>query len=386
MLERLEHRRLLSAVLEDGVLAIGGTNGHDEIQLSEAPSINRLRVVVNGTVRDFDLRKVDRVVINANAGHDRVVLGQDPDVAIDLFVPYEVPTLVLGGRGQDTIYGGWGNDTLDGGTGVNELDGRGGDDVLRAGGDTDDIRGGFGTDTVDYADRTESINVTLDDVAGDGRSPPQGDAVVLVVFVPERDNVHSDIENVLGGAGDDEITGNRFNNVFSGGGGHDLLFGGFGRDILNGNAGKDRLVGGAQGDLLIGGAGNDTADYSDHAEGVFVTLDGVANDGLYEPIVRGFIPAAVPASGDDLFHTREADNARPDIENVIGTEAIDWLVGNDGSNTLVGRGGNDHLEGGAGNDYLRGGEGNDGLFAQDGLRDIVDGERGDDTVLAVANG
>src|SRR5688572_15536988 len=371
MLELLEHRRLLSAVVEDGVLLVGGTNEDDHISLriDEVDDVVSIFLRLNGETSSFRLADVNRVVINAHAGHDRVVLGKDPDSATADVVRYDLPTLVLGGRGQDSIYGGTANDTLDGGTGVNEIDGRGGDDLLRAGEDTDEIRGGAGTDTVDYSDRFLGIHVTLDDVDNDGLPPGWLD----IVPSPERDNVHSDVENVIGGAGDDEITGNRFNNVLSGGGGNDLLFGGFGRDVLSGNAGKDRLVGGGGGDLLLGGSGNDTADYSDHTAGVYVTLDGIANDGLYRQQIGFEANVVVPRP-----LSRESDNVRPDIENVIGTEADDHLEGNDGSNTLVGRGGDDILTGGNGSDLLRAGDGNDTLFGSDGSRDTVDGGLGDD--------
>ena len=368
MLESLEHRRLLSAVVEDGALLIGGTNGDDYIALrtDHTDKGEIISISVNDERFGFNRRDVTRVVINANAGHDRVVLGKDPDSATTEMVYYDVPTLVLGGRGQDAIFGGTGNDTLDGGTGVNEIDGRGGDDLLRASEDTDDIRGGGGTDTVDYGRRFLGIHVTLDDVANDGLPPGWMD----IVPSPELDNVHSDVENVIGGAGNDEITGNRFNNVLSGGGGDDMLFGGFGRDVLNGNAGKDRLVGGGAADLLLGGTGNDTVDYSDHAIGVFVTLDGEANDGSFQNIPL--------ESGGQTLNPIENDNVRPDVENVIGTDADDHLRGNDGSNTLVGRGGNDILVGRNGSDLLRGGDGNDTLFGSDNSRDTLDGGLGDD--------
>ncbi len=378
MLESLEHRRLLSAVLEDGVLNVGGTNGDDEIVLSWARG-DRIIVNINGEEFSFQQREIDRVVVNANAGDDRVVLGPDPDMAVDLFVRYDLPTLVLGGRGQDSIYGGQGNDTLDGGTGVNELDGRGGDDLLRAWNpDTDVFYGGAGTDTIDYTGRTENLNITLDDVADDGAQPPDFSiGLDPVAFVPELDNVHADIENVIGGLGDDEITGNASNNVLSGGGGDDMLFGGYGRDILNGNWGNDRLIGGRGADLLIGGSGNDTADYSDHEEGVYVTLDGIANDGAFE-----FLFSTGFTSGRSSV---ENDNVMPDVENVVGTEADDYLVGNDASNTLDGRGGDDVLNGGKGNDLLRGGDGNDQFSAEDGDRDTIRGGEGDDVAQADAD-
>ncbi len=69
------------------------------------------------------------------------------------------------------------------------------------------------------------------------------------------------IENGIGGAGNDLLTGNGIANRLSGGAGNDQLTGGYGKDTLNGGAGIDRLSGGAGADLLIGGAGSDTAYY-----------------------------------------------------------------------------------------------------------------------------
>jgi Ca2+-binding RTX toxin-like protein len=380
MLEHLEQRRLLSAVIEDGILNIGGTNGDDQISLRVSDDLagQVIDVNINGELSQFRLTEVKHVVINANAGDDRVVLGQDPDSALTWVIHYDVPTLVLGGRGQDTILGGDGNDTLDGGTGVNEVDGRGGDDVLRAWNtDTDDLRGGAGIDTVDYSGRTQNLAISLDDVADDGAKPPEMWITDLggFVFVPEHDNVHADIENVIGGLGGDEIAGNQSDNVFSGGGGSDVLFGGFGRDTLIGDAGNDRLIGGGAGDVLFGGAGNDVADYSDHkaGPGVHVTLDGLANDGAYEFLARVLYSGLPPTT------SLEYDNVNADVENVVGTSGDDYLFGNDDSNTLDGGGGNDFLDGGGGRDLLRGGDGNDRFLAADDSPDTIRGGDGDDT-------
>lgn len=84
------------------------------------------------------------------------------------------------------------------------------------------------------------------------------------------------IENAMGGAGRDRITGNGVSNELRGGGardiikgkggkdsvygekGNDRLFGEAGNDFLSGGGGRDRLNGGAGKDKLSGGAGADT--------------------------------------------------------------------------------------------------------------------------------
>src|SRR5205823_2648962 len=57
-------------------------------------------------------------------------------------------------------------------------------------------------------------------------------------------NKISNLENVIGGAGNDILVGNAVANGLTGGPGRDLLIGG---------AGADRLYGGGEDDLLIGG-------------------------------------------------------------------------------------------------------------------------------------
>lgn len=59
---------------------------------------------------------------------------------------------------------------------------------------------------------------------------------------------------VVGGGGNDHISGGRGNDVLIGGAGKDDLEGGRGADILIGGAGKDKLQGGRGNDLLIGGS------------------------------------------------------------------------------------------------------------------------------------
>ena len=60
------------------------------------------------------------------------------------------------------------------------------------------------------------------------------------------------IENVVGGNGNDAFKGNDVANVFTGGAGN---------DTLEGNGGDDILVGGSGNDLLSGGSGSDIAFY-----------------------------------------------------------------------------------------------------------------------------
>jgi len=100
-----------------------------------------------------------------------------------------------------TIIGGTGNDTLIGGN-LN-----------------DTLTGGAGLDTVSYADATAAVTVSLPDKRSSGGAG--------------KDRL-STIENVIGSAFADTITGNSLDNILDGGLGTDTIVGGGGIDtILN---------------------------------------------------------------------------------------------------------------------------------------------------------
>jgi hypothetical protein len=121
-------------------------------------------------------------------------------------------------------YGEGGNDDLAGSTSFDTLDGGPGDDLLTPSGLGDVVRGGSGFDTVRMPNG--GATVTLDDAANDGL-PGQGE------------NIHSDVEKVVGGSGADALDGNDGPNTLDGGDGDDTLTGLGGADTLSGGSGSD---------------------------------------------------------------------------------------------------------------------------------------------------
>ena len=235
---------------------------------------------------------------------------------------------IAGGLGNDQLFGGDANDTLTGGDGDDTLDGENG---------ADSLWGENGLDTATYAARSAAVTVTLDDTANDG-------------VAGENDNVFT--ENILGGSGNDTLTGNGApnpayttggpnpNNVLNGGPGDDVLDGGL---LTCGNYSVWYCtISGA--DTLIGGTGNDKADYATRTVALALSLDGFANDGA-------------PAEGD---------NVQGDIEIVTGGSGADVLVANLGTDVLNGGDGNDTLNGGPGSS-LSGSDAGDVLNGGDGV-------------------
>jgi Ca2+-binding RTX toxin-like protein len=216
---------------------------------------------------------------------------------------------LTGGPGADALSGGDGADRLLGGDGADSLHGDAQNDVLDGGPGADSMHGETGVDTATYALRTEAVTVTVDDLADDGGS---ADGVAGA-----RDDVATDVENVIGGSGDDSLAGSAINNM------------------LDGRAGADRYS---------GLAGVDTVTYALRTEPVTVTIDDLADDGG---------PLDGPAGA--------RDDVGSDVENVIGGNGDDSLTGSAAANRLTGR---------PGADVLRGLDGTDVLVANDGVADL----------------
>ena len=263
------------------------------------------------------------VVVTVNGAGDDGIPGEHDNVEPDV-------EEVFGSSHNDMLTGNPKRNRLDGVTGNDSLLGLDGNDVLVDGGSDpltgegiytgdDEFLGGGGRDTfVDTDHANFDLDLSLDDVAND-----------VVLNNPDQgiDNIHSDIENVVAGEGDDFIKGSPAAN---------RLVGGDGSDNLLGVGGKDTLLPGPGTDHVFGGAARDTASFAGAATGIIASLDAGTATG----------------EGFDTLATMEA---------LTGSGHDDTLTGDEGPNTLKGGKGPDHLNGLAGNDLLIGGAGNDAL-------------------------
>jgi hypothetical protein len=188
------------------------------------------------------------LTIDGGAGNDTLTGGAGPD-AIEGGGGLDSLT---GNDGDDVLDGGDDDDSLSGGAGNDALQGGGGRDTLRPGTGADQVHGGEGFDVATYGERTQPLTITLDDVAGDGEAG-------------ESDNVRGDVEDLVGGAGDDVLTGSAAGNV---------LAGGDGADRIDGGAGIDTYAAGDGDDVLVARDGNreqvDCGGGADHATGDLV--------------------------------------------------------------------------------------------------------------------
>ena len=287
---------------------------------------------------------------------------------------------IAGLGGDDTIYGGAGDDSLSGGGGNDLLMGGAGADTLKGGEHTHDDMG-KGGDTITYKYSPMGVTINLQTGTASG-----GDAA--------GDTLGDDIENVIGSAHDDVLTGTDHvntgnwlwgldgNDTLSGREGDDKLFGGAGDDSLDGGDEDDTLEGGPGADVLTGGRGADTASYAGSMMGVTVRLHASqAMGGDAEGDTWGDTTTeeySVPAEDPEDPPVIMTETV-PDIVHLTGSHMADILAGDSRDNTIKGNGGDDKLYGGpgGGDDMLMGGGGADMLFGGRG-NDDLHGGAGDD--------
>jgi Ca2+-binding RTX toxin-like protein len=147
--------------------------------------------------------------------------------------------------------------------------------------------------------------------------------------------VYRDVNNVLGTAVNDQISGHVGANVLDGAGGDDVIYGGGGLDTLRGGAGQDWVL------FTPLTRGEAAGPYDD---GVYVNLAGT------HASLSGVVGIYRSAS-----QTNGAFMEASGFEHVAGSQGADTLIGSDADNILVGFAGDDWLEGGDGNDQLFGG-------------------------------
>jgi Ca2+-binding RTX toxin-like protein len=185
----------------------------------------------------------ETLILSTGPGDDRI----DPSGGNDIGAQMKSGFVLYAGAGDDVASGGLGDDQLHGGMG---------DDLFRTASSADGADlydGGRDEDRLTYAGRTSAILISADSIANDGE-------------VDEHDDVRDTIEALVGGDGDDEITGGNADNI---------LVGGPGNDTLNGGNGDDDFIepSVSEGtDIMNGGAGVDLVDYAERKNDLVVTL------------------------------------------------------------------------------------------------------------------
>lgn len=260
----------------------------------------------------------------------------------------------VGSSGSDVIYGDAAANVINGGAGEDTLDGR-------EGADTVSYEGADGFVWLDLARETASIPQTH-------MTPHGPEEVVDTEVVKGFENsisgswgsrVFGDLQGnrLTGGSGTDRLMGRDGDDSLEGGAGNDFLYGGYtpgSPDDAGLDDGDDRLDGGPGDDVLDGGSGDDWAYYNNSEGELRLDLEGG----------RGTLSETEFNSGGPSGRQVAYDDRLINIENIVGSDGVNWLYGTEGNNNLSGGAADDHLFGRAGLDTLGGGEGTDELYGE----------------------
>ena len=305
---------------------------------------------------------------------------------------------LLGTPNDDFSFGTNGDDRLEGQAGNDVLLGKDGDDYLDGGADNDflleddgvaagfgnDIYiGGTGIDRLSYFSSTGNLTVDL-----------RLQGVAQNTGITGTDTISS-IEYITATKFNDNLIGNEANNWF-------WTF--TGNDTLSGNGGDDLFSMGAGTKIVDGGTGVDTVqlleetnpnpDFTAAGINLSLLLQGTAQATGFGSWTLTNVENLAGSTGRDVL--TGDDNANV----LMGGQGDDRLIGNGGDDVLLGDGnillaasnsapfvyfdtpfgtgnGNDFLDGGAGNDRLVGGAGDDILVGGSGA-DVLDGGTGFD--------
>ena len=401
--------------LANGTASIAGTNQVD--------SLIHIQNVMGSAGNDNITGDINANLLQGGAGNDSLTFSSGENDTLDggagvdtvsyanttsdVTVQLVNATATIAGSDQtdtliniENVIGGSGNDSLSGDVKANYLAGAAGNDSLIASiGANDTLAGGEGIDTVSYSNFVNNVSVNL----ANGFAGVAGTAQVDTLI---------DIENVIGGAGDDSLTGDakaNYLNASNGNdtlnaslGGNDTLDGGTGNNTasyaaltdvnnainiaLNNGAGSVSINNSQQVDSLIniqnilGGAGNDTISGDNQVN----RLNGGSGDDLLGASLGGNdtldggagTDTASYASFDSTQAINISLNATNDgtgVVTITGTQQTDTLIGIE---NITGGAGNDLMGGDANQNQLVGGAGNDNLMASVGASDTLDG--GDD--------
>ena len=320
---------------------------------------------------------------------------------------------------DDALDGGAGNDTLSGGGGIDTLSGGGGTDTFAIGfngldeftdfiSGTDKIRldgndfagigasGNFAAaDERFYAaagatgghDATDRVvyNTTTGEVFYDDDGSGIG-AAFLIAVLPALAAIDIVVVNggnagqvITGTEGPDSLEGGNGNDTLNGLGGADRIDGSGGADVLDGGAGDDLLFGGRGADRMLGGAGNDLLsgeDSDDNAD----SMDGGAGDDTYgvylNDVILGDAGGFDMVDAIDIDWTLAAGFEKLRLLSIFAGGAVRQVgTGNAEGNILE-----SWVDG-----ELYGLGGNDSLATVNGIRNILDGGAGIDTLNGAFN-
>ncbi|WP_129590299.1 M10 family metallopeptidase C-terminal domain-containing protein, partial [Roseovarius nitratireducens] len=215
---------------------------------------------------------------------------------------------------------------------------------------------GGGQDTFDFSNFALDISVNLtpgsySDVPTPGWNGSQNIGIAFEAF----------IETVIGGSGNDDLSGNSVANTLTGGAGNDTLAGGGGSDTFSfsGFFGDDIISDFGVGENFLELLGSDglelkgtgsLLDIETTSGGDARVVVNVSDEGLSGSITLiGVTPDAAESIFSTLGEVIDGTSAGDILNGTTGSDLIEAYAGDD---TIVGSQGNDKLDGGTGHDTV----------------------------------
>jgi Ca2+-binding RTX toxin-like protein len=294
-------------------------NGNDTINASLNDGDD---IYDGGTGTDTYVMTATSAVATVNLGAGTASssdTGNDQLISIENVTGSSGDNIIIGSAGGNVLTGNGGNDQITGLGGADTIDGGTGNDTFffTIGDGNDDYTGGIGSDTIDLSGITGNTTINL--VSGTASGIQIGNDTL------------SGIENVIGGSGNDTITGSTLANILRGGAGNDSINAGNGNDTFVAVAGDGNDNYNGQGGAL------DTLDLSAITTATTIRLDigtasgvDIGNDTISnveriiggsgaDTITAGFAPEIFTGNGGaDIFQFRSAAAAG----NGAGNRAI----------------------------------------------------------------
>ena len=322
--EVLERRELKSVDVVGGIPGMGdvqlqilGTDGPDEVMIVWNPWEHGVTVLENGVTHrvyeDFDY-----VYFEGRGGDDVFVNNSSI-----------IPSLAMGGPGDDRLIGGEWVDIMAGDDGNDVINGRGGTNMLFGDAGQGDLYfpadyewgAAPGNDTIFGGDDFDWI------VAGEGDDLVDAGAGWDYVFGGAGNDL------LRAGTGDDVLMGEDGNDILLGEEGTDCLIGGPGYDLLIGGLGKDTLVGThslrgyfspgrspSPSDILIGG----TTDHDDNDKALMAIMDEWTRPASRAERTRNLRTGVGPGRAFALnTHTVHGEGA---ADSVLSDDEDDWIL------------------------------------------------------------
>jgi Ca2+-binding RTX toxin-like protein len=207
------------------------------------------------------------------------------------------------GNRYDIVYGEAGNDTFHVETSHSEYYGNGAKDTFYSIGLNNYFDGGNGTDTVSYKIQDDDpvlqgigVYVDLEDKYADTGSARQETLINI-----ENAEGTSYNDTLIGGDGDNKLSGLNGADVLKGKDGEDRLIGSKGNDDLYGGNDMDKLIGGKGFDIMEGGGAGDTFIFESVTDSAIGSKRDVITDFGAGDLLDMSSIDAVAGGADDAF-------------------------------------------------------------------------------------